>query len=375
LTNSGTYLGILTALQFAPFMIVILVGGYIADRFKKRSVLMITNFFASLVNILLGILVITNSVQIWHVMFLAFLQGLTDGIDKPVRHSFVGELVGLKDIPNAIALNSTNFNLGRVLGPAISGILIATIGTGLAIAINGVSFLFVLFAMLRIKESELFLKEPQGDVQTLRQAFSYVRFRPDLYVIMSACFFMGTFSLHFEIFNILMTTKEFGLGSASFGFLGTCLAIGTFLAALISSRLEHFRSTKFVIGSSVAFSSLLLFSAFLPTFQSFATLLPLVGAAALTTVIAANSITQMTTDQRIRGRVLGIYQFIFIAGAPFSSPIIGWSSQVFGVRQTIAGCALMTMVPILLLAIVLKNKLIAPSDNSIESVLSRKPNS
>jgi len=157
LTNSGTYLGILTALQFAPFMIVILVGGYIADRFKKRSVLMITNFFASLVNILLGILVITNSVQIWHVMFLAFLQGLTDGIDKPVRHSFVGELVGLKDIPNAIALNSTNFNLGRVLGPAISGILIATIGTGLAIAINGVSFLFVLFAMLRIKESELFL--------------------------------------------------------------------------------------------------------------------------------------------------------------------------------------------------------------------------
>lgn len=371
LTNSGTYLGILAALQFIPFLLVILIGGYIADRFNKRNVLMITNGFAFFVNVLLGLLIITEIVQIWHVMFLAFLQGLTDGIDKPVRQSFVGELVGLSDIANAISLNSTSFNLGRVLGPAISGTLIATLGTGPAITINGISFLFVLIAMLKIRESELFIKDTNKDEQTLGKAFRYVRTRPDLYVIMSVCFFMGAFGLHFEIFNILMTTKEFELGSAYFGFLGTCLAIGTFFAALISSQLERFQSTNFVIFSSVVFSSLLLASSFLPTFESFATILPFVGAAALTTVIAANSTTQLTTDQRIRGRVLGIYQFVFIAGAPLATPIIGWSSEAFGIRQTIAGCALMTMLPVLCIAFALRNRLDAPVDNSIEFVLSK----
>lgn len=369
LTDSGTYLGILAGVQFLPFLLVILLGGAIADRFRKRSVLAITNSISTFLNLLLGYLVIVDKVQIWHVMLIAFLQGLSDGIDKPVRQSFVGELVGPKDISNAISLNSLNFNFGRIVGPAAAGVLIATVGTGQAIAVNGVSFLFVLIAMLKVRESELFLPENRSNKNTLGEVFEYVKQRPDLISIMGVCFFLGTFGLHFEIFNILMTSREFNSGSESFGLLGTCLALGSFLAALVSPRLEKLHSAKFVIAGAILFSLLLLISSMLPSFTSYAAILPFIGFAALSTIIAANTMTQVNSDYRIRGRVLGIYQFAFISGIPVSSPLIGWSAETLGVRTTIACCALLTMVPICLLATSFRGKLTVPKDVAFEAVI------
>lgn len=156
LTGSGTYLGLISSLQLAPFLFMTLVGGVIADRFNKRIILIFTNISFFLTASVLGLLILMDLVQLWHVMVMALVLGITDGIDKPVRQSFVSEIVGVKDMPNAISLNSANFNFGRLVGPAVAGILIAAFGTGPAFLINGLSYLFVFSAMLRLRQEKLF---------------------------------------------------------------------------------------------------------------------------------------------------------------------------------------------------------------------------
>lgn len=370
LTNSGTYLGIIAALQFAPFLMVSMQGGAMADRLDKQKVLLVTNSLFLLSSIVLGALIVFGKVEIWHVMVLALVLGLTDGIDKPVRQSYVSELVGLKDMPNAISLNSVNFNFGRLAGPAIAGFLIAILGTGPAFIINGFSYIFVISAFYRIKKDQLFAIPRNSGPVKIREGIRYVRARPDIFVTMAACSILATFGFNFELFNALMATKEFNGGVASFGMLGTAVAVGSLSAALLSPRLERFRSTRFVLFGSTIFCFSLLLIAFMPTLIAYAISLPLLGATALTTVIAANSITQLNSDHEIRGRVMGIYQFVFLGGAPFSSPLIGWMSEEIGIRETIGFCALATLIPILLLWFIFKDDLAVPSDISVKAVLS-----
>ena len=369
LTHSGTFLGIISALQFTPFLLVSLQGGAMADRLNKRKTLVFTNIAGGTTALTLGLLIVTDQVQLWHIMVMASLVGLTDAIDKPVRQSFVAELVGTKDMPNAIGLNSANFNLGRLIGPAVSGLLIAAFGTGPAFLINSFAYIFVIMAMLRINDEHLF-KVPKAQGPTsIREGLRYVRARPDIFVTMSICFFMATFGLNFQIFSALMTTKTFNKGAASFGLLGTILAIGSLSAALFSPRLEKYRSTRFVIIGAIVFSIFVFISAFMPTYTTYAICLPFAGAAALTTMIAANSVTQLNSDHAIRGRVMGIYQLVFLAGAPITSPLIGLSSETFGVRTTIAVCALLTLIPITFIWYRFKDAIAVPSDISISAVL------
>lgn len=369
LTHSGTYLGIISALQFTPFLLVSLQGGAMADRFNKRKVLVFTNLAGGTTALALGLLIVTDQVQLWHIMVMASLVGLTDAIDKPVRQSFVAELVGTKDMPNAIGLNSANFNLGRLIGPAVSGSLIAAFGTGPAFVINSFAYIFVIAAMLRINDEHLFKVPKTTGPTSIKEGLRYVRARPDIFVTMSVCFFMATFGLNFQIFSALMTTKTFNRGAAAFGLLGTILAIGSLSAALFSPRLEKYRSTRFVIIGAIVFSIFVFISAFMPTYTTYAICLPFAGAAALTTMIAANSVTQLNSDHAIRGRVMGIYQLVFLGGAPITSPLIGLSSEIFGVRTTIASCALLTLIPIIFIWFHFKDVIAVPTDISISAVL------
>ena len=371
LTGSGTYLGIIAALQFAPFLLVSMQGGVMADRLDKRKVLLFTNILFVLSSLALGFLIVFERVELWHVMALAFVLGFTDGIDKPVRQSYISELVGIKDMPNAISLNSANFNFGRLVGPAIAGLSIAVLGTGPAFLINGFSYVFVISATLRIRKQELFeIPKNTGPVK-IREGIQYVLARPDIFVTMAACSILATFGFNFEIFNALMATKEFKGGVASFGLLGTAVAVGSLSAALISPRLEKYRSTRFVLVGAVIFCLCLLLISVMPSYLTYAISLPLLGATALTTVIAANSITQVNTDHEIRGRVMGIYQFVFLGGAPFSSPLIGWLSETIGIRQTIALCSLASLVPIIAIWIFYRGKLTVPIDISVSGTLKK----
>lgn len=369
LTNSGTYLGIIAALQFAPFLLVSMQGGAMADRLDKRKVLLVTNCLFVSSSAVLGVLIMLNQVELWHVMVLALVLGLTDGIDKPVRQSYISELVGLKDMPNAISLNSANFNFGRLVGPAIAGFLIAIFDTGPAFLINAFTYFFVISAFSRIKKEQLFeIPKNPGPVR-IREGIAYVLARPDIFVTMAACSILATFGFNFELFNALMATKEFNGGVASFGLLGTAVAVGSLTAALLSPRFEKIRSTRFVLIGSVVFCMSLLLIAFMPSFLTYSLSLPLLGATALTTVIAANSITQLNSDHEIRGRVMGIYQFVFLGGAPFSSPLIGWMSETVGIRETIALCSIATLIPILIVWFIFKNRLGVPTDISVRAVL------
>ena len=369
LTHSGTYLGLVTALQFAPVLLFSLHGGALADRFNKRRVLIATNIAGGLSSAVLGILVMAGVVALWHVFLLAFALGVSTAIDGPVRQSFTNEVVGPDDLPNAVSLNSANFNAGRLIGPAVSGFLIAAFGTGPSFLFNAFSYLFVILALTQLNEKAFFTTEKSTSMTNVREGIAYVRARPDLYVVMAMVFFIATFGLNFQIFNALMATKVFGKGPASYGLLGTFIAIGSLSGALISARLEGFRKTLFVVRAGIVFSIVVIILSLMPTYLAYAFWLPVCGLAALTTLITANSIVQVNTDPAIRGRVMGLYLLIFMGGTPFGSPLIGVMAEIIGTRETIAACGAISLTATTVIYLKYRNRVGLPQDISISAVL------
>lgn len=369
--NSGTYLGLVTAVQFLPILLFSLHGGKFADRFNKRKALILTNVLGVSSSLVLGILVVTGYVDLWHVFLLAGVLGLSNAIDGPVRQSFTTEIVGPDDLPNAVSLNSANFNAGRLIGPAVSGGLIAAFGTGPSFLVNGLSYLFVIAALFQLNEKTFFRQDQKKSDGNIRDGIKYVHSRPDIYVVLLIVFFISTFGLNFQIFNALMATKEFGLGPASFGLMGTFVAIGSFTGAVGSARLERFRSTKFVIKGGIVFSISVIVLSVLPTFTTYMIWLPICGVSALTTLVSANSIVQTSSDPAIRGRVMGLYLLIFMGGTPFGSPFIGLMSELIGIRPTIAICGLIPLLTSIVIWFTYKNRVTPPTDISVTAVLKR----
>lgn len=367
--NNGSALGLVTALQFAPVLFFSLHGGALADRFDKRKVLVFTNMGGGLFAAVLGILVVTHHVELWHVFALAFLLGVASAVDNPVRASFITEVVGHSDLGNAVSLNSANFNAGRLIGPALSGASIAAFGTGPSFLLNSGSYLIVITALMNLRKSEFFFMPRSTGMGSVREGIRYVRARPDLYTIMIVVFFMATFGLNFQIFNALAATKIFHRGAASFGLLGTIIAIGSLSGALISARLERFRKTMFVVYGSLCFGAALMILALMPTFPLYALWLPICGFAALSTMIAANSLMQVNTDPVLRGRVMGIYLFVFMGGTPVGAPLVGLMAERIGVRPTIASGGLITVLAGLFVWKRYRHRVEAPVDFSIEIIL------
>jgi MFS family permease len=367
--NSGTYLGLITAVQFAPVLFFSLHGGALADRVNKRKLLIFTNFVGALSSLGLGLLVLVGNVKIWHVFFFALTLGIASALDAPIRQSFTSEIVGHSDIANAVSLNSANFNAGRLVGPALSGFLIAHFDTGPSFLINAVTYILVIFALFRMRESDFFIQEKKATQGTVREGLQYALARPDLYVVMLVVFFVATFGLNMQIFNALMATKEFGKGPASFGLLGTYVAIGSLTGALISARLEKHRRTIFVIKGGVVFSLAIALLSIAPNYLWYSLWLPLCGFSALTMLITANSLIQVNSDPAIRGRVSGIYLLIFMGGTPFGSPLIGWLVEVIGIRETIALCGSISLIACLTIWVIFHDKVGLPKDISVEGVL------
>jgi MFS family permease len=367
--NNGYYLGLVTAIQFAPFLFFTLHGGLLADRVNKRLALVVTNTFGGLSALTLGILVMSGNIQLWHVFACAAVLGISGAIDAPIRQSFTSEIVGHSDLANAVSLNSANFNAGRLVGPAISGFLIAHYGTGPSFIINAASYIAVNVALLSMRESEFFYREAKKTLGTIREGFAYVKARPDLYVVMIAVFFAATFGLNFQIFNALMARGEFNKGAASFGLLGTFIAVGSLSGALISARLEKQRNTMFVIRMGTVFSIAVMALSIMPTYTLYAIWLPICGFSALTMLITANSLMQMHSDPAIRGRITGIYLLIFMGGTPFGSLAIGYLVEAIGVRESVAVCGGISLVGMIAIWVYYKDKVGVPQDITVEGVL------
>jgi MFS family permease len=369
LTDSGTYLGIVTSLQFAPILFFSISGGKIADKFNKRKVLMLTNLTAGISALSVATLVLTENIKIWHVMFFAFMLGMGNAIDAPVRQSFNVEVVGKQDLPNAVGLNSTNFNIGRLIGPGLSGLLIAAYGTGVSFLLNGISYLVVIIALINIRESELFIEEKKSSSTKIREAMAYVAARPDILAVMITVFFATSFGLNFNIFNTMMATQVFDKGAAEYGALGSILAVGSLSGAIISARLEKKRGPRFVMIGSMIFSAVLIISAFAPNYLVYSILLPIIGCVALLTFIGANTMVQLRTDSQIRGRVMGIYLTVFLGGTPIVSPFIGIMTQEVGTRPTVAICGLISLLAAIATFAKFKDKGQEPDSFAIADVL------
>jgi len=349
--NDAASLGLVTAIQFLPAMLLSLYGGLLADRFSKRKLLLLTNFGAGLSSVVLGLLVVSHSVELWHVYALALLLGIFTAIDSPIRVSFTSELVGKDDLANAVSLNSANFNVGRLVGPALSGYLIYYFGTGPSFLINTATYAVMVATLLVIRDKDLHITTKPQRANKLAEAFLYVRGRRDLMLVMLTVLFTTTFGLNFQIFIALMATKEFGMGPDQFGALGSILAVGSLSGALIAARLEKHRTTKNILSGAAIFGVLVMASAYLPSPVMYAVMLPIMGATVLLTLISANTYVQSNTDSALRGRVMGIYLMIFMGGTPIGSPLIGFLASAFGIRATIMFCG----VVVLLAALILRN--------------------
>ena len=229
LTGSGAALGIVTGLQFLPFLLLSPLAGVIADRVPKRWLLQVTNVAMAVPAVVLGLLAVTGQVQIWHVYVLALVLGVASAFDAPARQSFVSEIVGPDDLTNAVGLNSASFNTARIIGPALAGLLIAAfgagaVGTGWVILLNGLSYAAPVLTLRALDGAALRTPDrvPRRPGQ-VREGVAYVRGRPDLLLILGIVFFAGTFGLNFQMTSALMATEVFGRGPTEYGLLGTFL--------------------------------------------------------------------------------------------------------------------------------------------------------
>ena len=367
--NNGAALGLVTAVQFAPVLLFSLHGGKMADRVNKRKLLIWTNAVAGLASLVIGILVIAKVIELWHVFIGAAVLGISTAIDAPIRQAFTSEIVGHSDVANAVSLNSANFNAGRLVGPALSGFLIAHFSTGPSFIINATTYLFVIAALVAMREKDFFIHKKEETLGTIREGIRYAMARPDLYVVMALVFFAATFGLNFQIFNALMATKEFGKGPASYGLLGTFIAVGSLTGALLSARLERFRNTRYIIKLGIIFSFSVIVLSIAPSYLWYALWLPICGITALTMLISANSYVQTHSDPAVRGRVMGIYLLIFMGGTPFGSLLIGWMTETIGVRETIAACGGISLLAAVIIWALFKDKVKEPADLRVSAVL------
>ncbi|EON25135.1 major facilitator transporter [Nocardioides sp. CF8] len=349
--NSGAALGITTGLQFLPFLLLGPFSGLVADRMPKRLLLQITNVAMAVPALVLGLLAVTGTAQVWHVYVLAFVLGLGAAFDAPARQSFVSEIVEPADLTNAVGLNSASFNAARLVGPGVAGLLIAAFGggaaaTGWVILINAVSYVAPVLALRGMDPSQL--DSPaltHRGPGAIREGFAYVRARSDLLLILAIVFSAGTFGLNFQMTSALMATEVFDKGPMQYGLLGTFLAVGSLSGALLAARRELVRQ-RLVIWAGIVFGALVTLSGLMPSYLTFALLTPLIGLSALTLITSANAYMQVHTDAGVRGRVMALYMMIFMGGTPVGAPVIGWIGEAFGARWTLILGGLLTIAGI-----------------------------
>ncbi len=352
LTDSGSALGITTGLQFLPFLLVTPFAGLLADRYSKRMLLMFTQGSLAITSGILGVLAITGVAQVWHVWVLAFLFGVGTASDTPARQSFVIEMVGRDNLPNAVGLNSASFNLGRIAGPAAAGFLIVAFGsgvqaTGAVILLNAVSYLAVIYSLRKMCVDDLQVSVPVPRAKgALRDGVRYVVRSPLLVFVFAVAFFAGTFGLNFQMTSALMATQVFDKGAAAYGLLGTFMAVGALAGALLAARRGFPRRLVLVLAPA-AFAVVEIVAGLMPTYWTFAVVLPLLGVTSLTMMNSLQTVVQMSVDADMRGRVMALYMMILMGGTPFGAPVVGWVGETFGARWTLIGGGAATLLAVL----------------------------
>lgn len=334
--NNPIALGIAVALQFTPTVLLSLWAGVLADRVDKRKLCILIQSGIGVQALVLGLLDVSGVVALWQIYVLCFVLGIFSAMDVPARQSFVAEMVGRKQIPNAVALNSSVFNMARIVGPAIAGFAITWVGTGWMFLANAASTLAVITGLLLMDPEKLFrgpaITRAKGQ---LREGLSYVRGRPDLVSLMVLVFFVSTFGITFFTSLAIVAGNVFGTQADGYGLLSTLLALGTFTGSLMAARrmVKGRPRVRLLLMAGFGLGALEVVAAFMPTYLAFGIALIPLGFATITFLNTANSLVQTSVSPEMRGRVMGLYVLVLIGGNPIGGPMVGWMADAFGGRS------------------------------------------
>jgi MFS family permease len=363
--GSALAVGITTGLQFLP-MLLSPYGGLIADRFDKRRILKVTQSWLALCALVLGLLAVTGVATTEHVYLLALLFGLGVAFDNPARQTFVAEIAGPEHLPNAIGLNSAAFHAARIVGPAVAGLVIAAFGSGWAILGNSVTYGASIAALLLMDARRLTIVRPAPRAKRqIREGLAYVRRHDRILLVLCVAFFVGTFGMNFQMTNALMAQQEFRLGPEAYGILGTFIAVGSLSGALLAARRRAAPSSRFVVIMACVFAMVEVAAGLMPSYATYAAILPVLGLVTLLTLTASNASIQLGVEPQLRGRVMALYVMLLMGGTPFGAPILGWVGEAFGPRWTLIGGGVLTALGVLLSAALLarrRDRLAAAAD-------------
>jgi MFS family permease len=336
LTNSGAALGLIAALQNLPILLFAPLGGVLADRFSKRTLLLLTQAAFGLLALILGVLVIANVAQLWMVAVLAFLFGLVNCVDNPTRQSFVVEMVGPDQLRNAVSLNSTMMNLSRIIGPAIAGVLIASVGMAPCFILNGLSYGAVIVTLLMMAAAELLpaarVSSGRGHVaEGFRYAFSTPVVR-DVLVIMAI---IGTLTYEFQVSLPLLAEFTFNGNASSYAALSAGLGIGAVIGGLVTASRKSTSFDTLVVAATL-FGLAALLAASMPTLTLAVIAVVLLGFCSIYFSSTGNTSLQLSSDPQMRGRVMALWSMAVLGSTTIGGPVIGLIGQQVGARWALA---------------------------------------
>ncbi|HVC06820.1 MAG TPA: MFS transporter [Solirubrobacterales bacterium] len=336
ITGSGTMLGLVVAAQFLPVLLLGAYAGLMVDRLNKRRLLLATQTAMALLALLLGVLTVTHTVQLWMIFAIAALFGCVNSLDNPARQSFVMEMVGEGRVQNAVSLNSAMVNASRAVGPAMAGGLIATVGVGICFLINAGSFIAVLTALSLMHVSDLRPTEPVSRERgQLREGFRYVRATVGLLVPLLMMALIGTLAYEFQVVLPLLARVTLHGGAETYGFMTAAMAVGAIAGGLYVATRERTGLLPLTVAAA-GFGVAIIAAALAPSLGVELAVLPIVGFASTSFLATGNSTLQLSSDPRLRGRVMALWSVTFLGSTPIGGPILGAVSQYIGPRFGLA---------------------------------------
>ena len=348
LTHSAFAVGIVSTLQFLPALLLSMVGGVIADRVNRYRMLMLTQSLALVLAGVYAVLIITGAIQIWQVYALAFLSGLANALDQPVRQSFSASLVPNERRANAVALNSILFNTSRIVGPALAGVLIVPLGIGAIYGLNALSFVAVLLGLLLMDRTSFMNARPRAEasgLERLREGLRYVRGTPEVFVVMLLVGVIGTFGYNFSVTLPLIGGFLLGLtdNPAAYGLISAGMGVGSLLAAFVTAYARNVSLPRLVMAAA-AFSLLLAAVALSRNYALSAGLLLVLGFAGVTFTTNAQTMIQVRVPDELRGRVSSLYFTLFMGSTPIGGLLTSALAHAFGVGTALVICAGLCLV-------------------------------
>ncbi len=335
LTGSGVALGIVTALSFAPILFLGAWAGVMADRHDKRRILLATQAAFGVLAFALWAIVATGVVELWMVYALSLLQGIVTAVDTPTRQSFFAEMVGPEHLTNAVSLNSAVMTGTRIVGPALAGVLIASVGVASCFLVNGVSYLAMIAALLAMRPEDLRrARAPEGRGH-LREGLRYVWATRELRVPLLLMAVVFTLSFNFSVLVPLLAEDAFAGDAATLGWLLGAMGVGSFVGALAMANRARSNATL-ISASIVALGGVSVVAAAVPTLGAQLAVQGLLGLVSIVFMIAANTTMQLTSRPDMRGRVMAIYSIVFLGGTPIGAPFAGWTAEALGPRGAFA---------------------------------------